>query len=130
MLVINVCCNKIILHRCENDRLNPLRDMDMNLNIHLQAYVQMNKYILHTHTHTYNLQDKRLSDIIVCLSFIGRIAHFMGEYLSVKQCVAQSTRSLAWPISEDEAVSLSSWASTSLCIAVIGTHTVTLFHLL
>lgn len=46
--------------------------------------------------------------------------------------MAQSTKSVAWPISmrEDETVSLSSWASTLLCIAVTGTETVTLFHLL
>lgn len=44
-LVINVsCCNKIILQKYENDRVDSLRDMDMNLNIHLQARVQMNTY--------------------------------------------------------------------------------------
>lgn len=61
----------------------------------------------------------RLSNIIVCLSFIGLKAHVMGEYLSVQQCVAQSTRSLAWPISmrEDETVSL------SFCALLLQAHT-------
>lgn len=84
-----MCCNKIILHRCENDRLNSLRDMDMTE--HIPASIRTDEYILHLHM--YNLQDMRLRDIIVCLSFIGLKAHVMGEYLSVQQCVWPRARS-------------------------------------